>query len=319
MNNLIKIIIICFSFTAAMANATDKSITISGRENATVTLPIVKLSDISEITSARVQDDDTILALNRIQIASNLSPGESLSLSAHDIIERIRVAGVNISEIGYRFPRIVIVKRAARGLSKTEVIQAIEEFIHKSEPDASVRQVSGIDNAAIAVNAKIIEVIPSPMSDGAQQKYTLKIGADELSAQRVSVTAHLDRWAEVAVVRIPVAKGEIVDASNLAMARLNVQSLPADAVSDLSKVVGLETKRNLGAGEVLQKNKLNIPTVIKVGEKVTLRFKSALLMATASGIALDAAGLQQPIRIKNDSSNKVVTGVVMAAGVVEVR
>lgn len=295
------------------------NIRVQGRDEAILTKATIVLSDIAQVTSPRIQDDEVILALNRIEIASAPQPGQSLSLSAHDIISKIQSAGVKISEIGYAFPRVVTVKRAARLLAEGEVQQSIEEYVRKEDPEATVRQVTFPKTTAITPDAKIVEVFPAAYSEGSSQKFILKIQGDGQSDIRVTVSAAVDRWAQVAVLRRSIQKGELVDAGDVMMARLNLQALPTDTISDTSKVIGLETKRNLAAGEVLQKNKLILPTVIKAGEKVTLKYRSSMLEATATGISLEDAGLQEQIRVKNEISKKVISGTVSAPGIVEVR
>lgn len=306
--------------SAGDTSAADRfSVRVKGRESATLTRSVVYLSDIAEVSSPRIQDDDVILALNRIEVASAPQPGQTLSLTAHDILSRIQSAGVNVAEIGYAFPRVVTVKRASRTLTDQEVSQAIEHHVHREDPQASVRQVAFSKGTAIAPNARILEVLPAAYTEGSQQKFILKVGSGTEAEAQVQATASIDRWAQVAVLRRPIQKGDIVDAGDVVMARLNLQALPADTISDVSKVIGLETKKNLVAGEVLQKAKLNLPTVIKAGEKVTLRYRSSLLEATATGISLDAAGLQESVRVRNEVSGKVITGLASAPGIVEVR
>lgn len=301
------------------AQAERFTVRVAGRHEVLLTRSTIQLSDIAEISSPRVQDDDVILALNRIEIAPAPNPGETLSLTAHDIISRIESAGVNLSQIGYSFPRVISVKRASRMLTEAEVQQSIEHYVKQDDPDATVGKVAFSKVTTVAPDAKIIEVLPAAYSEGRQQKFVLKVGAREQSAASINVSASVDRWAQVAVLRRAIQKGDVVDAGDVIMARLNLQTLPADAVSDTSKVIGLETKKNMAAGEVLQKNKLNLPTVIKAGEKVTIQYRSGLLEATATGITLDAAGMQESIRVRNEISNKVITGTVSAPGIVEVR
>ncbi len=308
-----------FLCLAAPGHAQSFTIRVNGRESTTVTRKIVQLSDVAEISSPRVQDDEVILALNRIEIAPAPQPGESISLSAHDVIGRMQSAGVKLSDIGYTFPRVLTVRRASRSLRSEEVQLAVEEFVRRSDNDASIRQVSFNTETAIAPDARIVEVLPSAAGDAHQQRFTITVRNADNAEQRIAVSATVDRWTQVAVTRRSIPRGQVVDSGDVIMARYSAQSLPNDAVNDVSKIIGLETKRDFAAGEVVQRNKLDIPAVIKAGEKVTLRYHSALIEATATGISLDAAGLLQPIRVKNESSQKIISGIVLEPGIVEVK
>ncbi|MCB0340106.1 MAG: flagellar basal body P-ring formation protein FlgA, partial [Bdellovibrionales bacterium] len=81
---------------------------------------------------------------------------------------------------------------------------------------------------------------------------------------------------------------------------------------------GFETNRNIGFGEVFRKPMLHIPPVITSGSKVTVFYKSAAMEATASGVAVEDGIEGSEIRVRNDNSNKVITGRVVGPGMVQV-
>ena len=299
--------------------AESQSVTITGRERVTIAKEQVLLADLADITSLRVADDEAILALSKLVIARAPEPGVVISISAHQIIEILKNAGVSLTQVGYTFPRIVSVKRASRQVKITEITQAIEDFIQQSNEQASVRAVTFIQGLEVAPDAEISLVSPVPSKDIQKPQFSITFTSSQQPPLKLSVSATVDRWIEVAVMRRPIEKGEVIAGSDVAMARLNVQSIPADAIGDMSKVLGLESKRRLAAGEVLQRDTFAIPTLIRSGEKVTIKYRSTLIEATATGMALDAAGMDQPIRVKNDASSKVVSGFAKASGLVEVR
>ncbi len=295
------------------------SVTIEGRERVTVSKQLVFLSDLADIASARVADDEVILALSKLEIAHAPEPGAVLSISAHEIIEILKNAGVSLSQVGYTFPRVITVKRASRVVQQSEIKQAIENYLSQLNEQVTVRGVMFAKELEVAPDAELTKVSALPSKDLQRPQFSLTFTSPQRPPLQLTVSATVDRWIEVAVMRRPIERGEVVSGSDVAMARLNVQSIPADAIGDISKVLGLESKRRLSAGDVLQRDTFVIPTVVRAGEKVTIKYKSDFIEATATGVALDAAGLEQPIRVKNDVSSKVVSGFVKASGLVEVR
>jgi flagella basal body P-ring formation protein FlgA len=313
-------ILLIQSLVSASVYALDShSVTVKGRERVTVSNELVFLNDLADITSARIADDEAILALSKIEIARAPEPGATLSISAHQIIDLLKNAGVALSQVGYTFPRVVTVKRASRIIQQSEVKQAIENFLSQSNEQATVRAVSFINEPQVAPDAELTKISPLPSKDIQRPQFSLTFTSAQRPPVQLSVSATVDRWIEVAIMRRPIERGEVVTGSDVAMARFNVQSIPADAIGDISKVLGLESKRRLSAGDVLQRDTFAIPTLIRSGEKVTIKYRSNLIEATATGIALDGAGLEQPIRVKNDVSSKVVSGFVKASGLVEVK
>ena len=69
---------------------------------------------------------------------------------------------------------------------------------------------------------------------------------------------------------------------------------------------------------MFQKRKLDIPPVIDMGALVTLVYRSGGIEATASGVAIESGALGDEIRVRNDSSRKIILGKVLEPGIVGV-
>ena len=61
-----------------------------------------------------------------------------------------------------------------------------------------------------------------------------------------------------------------------------------------------------------------MPPLIATGARVFIAFKSGLLEATATGTAMENGFRGQEIRVKNDSSQKILSAVTEDAGMVRV-
>jgi flagella basal body P-ring formation protein FlgA len=103
------------------------------------------------------------------------------------------------------------------------------------------------------------------------------------------------------------------------MARLNVGQLARDVTHDDKKIIGFEASRPIRVGETFSKAKLIVPPIISAGQRVTISYRAGLLEATASGIALDTVGEGETVKVKNESSNKIITGIALEAGLVGVK
>ena len=69
---------------------------------------------------------------------------------------------------------------------------------------------------------------------------------------------------------------------------------------------------------MFSKNSLEIVPDIEVGGSVTLVYKNGSLEATSTGIAMEAGIIGKEIRVRNESSKKVVRGKIIEAGQVQV-
>ena len=172
-----------------------------------------------------------------------------------------------------------------------------------------------------------IQIAPGPASFLAKilpsnkaGKHTAKITAQVSDEEPVSFTVPLTvrEWVEVPVAKRPLPKGAVVASGDMVMARADLSELPIDAARDVEQIVGYETKHPIGHGEVFRKKKLSIPPMIERGQRVTVMYRTSMLEATASGVALEDGVEGQRIRIRNESSKKTVSGTVMNPGLVKV-
>ncbi len=121
---------------------------------------------------------------------------------------------------------------------------------------------------------------------------------------------------------IPVAaravqRGEQLNASHLADNLVNISSIRQGYALTDEDIVGKEAKRNIGQGEPFKSNSLDAPTAIKRGESVTLQAQAGSIKVLSSGVALADGRVGQKIRVRNSSSERIVTGIVLNQGLVQ--
>ncbi len=304
---------------AQAAKAPERSIRAIGRSQTTVTTDKVHFGDLASIQSRLLKDDESVIALKKIVIEPAPAPGEKITISAARVLERLREEGVNPAELGYSLPKIMSVNRASRVVLKSELEQAIQEALKNTGRDIKVKDIEYSTPFHIAPGEARFEAIPSGVSDQGRLAFQLIAKVASQPDARFEVQVQTDEWIEVPVASRPLSKGAVVSNADVMMARLNVSALPQDAAYKSDSVLGYEIKQGIRYGEVFRKNKLSIPPLIETGSKVTMVYESGLLRATASGVALEDGIEGQQIRIRNDSSRRIVVGTVLESGVVGVK
>lgn len=305
---------------AAFADSSpaNRTLSVKGRGEATVTTNRYTLADIADVVGRSVVDDDKVIALKKIQIDASPKPGEISTVSADQILRRIEAAGIKTADINYTLPTIVSVRRAARSLTESEVRAAIESEIARGGQGAIVKFISM--PPGVQVSTGEIHISASDLGSKAPGKRTFAIDIRSEGAleQRTSVDAAMDEWREVPVAARKIARGEVVAEEDVMMARLNTAQLPQDVQTLGDNVVGLKASAAISAGEAFRPNKLAVPPVIEAGARVTMHYRSGPLEITASGIALEAGLPGKQIKVRNEDSKKVVVGAVKESGIVEV-
>ncbi|MFQ5972030.1 MAG: flagellar basal body P-ring formation chaperone FlgA [Alphaproteobacteria bacterium] len=137
-------------------------------------------------------------------------------------------------------------------------------------------------------------------------------------ARQVQLTGRL-----IPVIAVPVpvrslGPGEIIAEPDLEWAKVPEARIRGNVVTDISLIIGTETRRPLRAGEPLRMNDFRKPVAVAKGKSVTMVFTSPGIVLTATGRALDDGSLGDAIRVQNSQTGVVVEATVFAPGQVRV-
>jgi flagella basal body P-ring formation protein FlgA len=292
-------------------------IRILGREQVVVNRAQVKLEDIADVQSVTQTASAEISRLKALEIAKAPTPGDAQSFTALEVLEKIRAHGVDTTKIGYSFPRFMKVERAGRSIEKNEIAAVIEQVLAAGGRDAQVRNVQWPAEMKIAPGVPVFEAIEfdrKPRRSGFQMRVAV---ADEAPV-RFNAYADLEEWREVVVAARSVGRGELLQDEDFSRARMNVGTIPIDAISESNDLAGMEVEHALNEGEILRKRNLRRPAVIPSGSKVVAVFKGGAIEATATATALEDGMHNQVIKIRNESSKKILEGTVIEPGLVRI-
>lgn len=115
-----------------------------------------------------------------------------------------------------------------------------------------------------------------------------------------------------------VAKNAIARATKLTKEQLEKESktftTPQYFVTQYQSVVGQQAKRRIRRGQILNPNNLEQSWLIEKGDEVIIVAQKDGLTASMKGLALENGAIEQQIKVKNISSNKVIKAYVTARG-----
>jgi flagella basal body P-ring formation protein FlgA len=123
--------------------------------------------------------------------------------------------------------------------------------------------------------------------------------------------------------RVPVAvarltAGAIITAADLHTARIRASQIATDVVRSADEAIGLELREAIASGQPVPRAELMRPVLVKKGARVVMLLDSPGLAVTAEGLALEAGGEGDRIRVQNPVSRAIVQGEVLADGRVRV-
>lgn len=279
----------------------------------------IRLGDIAVITAKAPEHQKLLRDLTELSLGEAPAPRTKIGIPGARILAAIQGLGVPMDTIGYSIPQIVQVERAGRILGTDEVMTEARDFLSRDPKlDIQIRDVTFETAQILPVGATKLEFERLGAPSGGKIPLRVLARVEEIPAARFMATAIVDDWREVPVLNKPLERGMLITPSDVELVRLNMFKQPPDIADNLEEVVGRAVKNRISAGETLRKSLIDIPPLVEQGRRVTLLYKNGGLQATATGVAMDNGLRGDSIRVKNESSKKIVKAKIASADVLEV-
>ncbi len=117
-------------------------------------------------------------------------------------------------------------------------------------------------------------------------------------------------WAEVVVAARTIPGKTLIRESDLML----LPETAPDSFSEISELVGLETRVAIYKGRPIPRSAVGPAAVIERNQIVTLIYRHGGLLMTAEARALGRAGVGDTLRVMNIASRKTVSGTVSGDG-----
>jgi flagella basal body P-ring formation protein FlgA len=127
----------------------------------------------------------------------------------------------------------------------------------------------------------------------------------------------------ISFIELPVASkyikfGEIIQPSDLSVAKTRLENIKSGYAVDKGEVVGMQAKQYIQAGSMFRSSDLVRPAVIKTGDPVNLTFSSGIINLKTVGVSLGNGAVGDMIRVKNESSGAVLLGQIINKNTVQI-
>lgn len=126
--------------------------------------------------------------------------------------------------------------------------------------------------------------------------------------------------SEVAVLTAarPLPRGAVLKPSDLLPLSRDVAALPHGYFTDAGRLIGMQLKRPLHAGDTISPAAVTAPTLVERGQQVLLRAAVDGIQISMKGEALEDGASGERIRVRNLSSRRVVEAEVIGRNQVRV-
>lgn len=115
-----------------------------------------------------------------------------------------------------------------------------------------------------------------------------------------------------------IGRHQLINNENCTAKRMEITSLTARPLTSESSLADLRSKRDIRNGQILSSGSTEkIPTILS-GQGVSILYKSTILEISAKGKAMESGYVGEKIRIKNEQSKKIITGIIVDSETVEI-
>ncbi len=135
----------------------------------------------------------------------------------------------------------------------------------------------------------------------------------------VDLSGRLDFSISRPILVRALPAGTILQPSDFQMRDVDLQFAQSQGVPSLEQLVGKQLLRQFREGSALRFNDVTEPVLIARNQAVTLYLKSGALTLTVKGQALGDASQGQTVSVLNLLSNRVVQGIAISPGTVEIQ
>lgn len=122
----------------------------------------------------------------------------------------------------------------------------------------------------------------------------------------------------VVVSTRPILRGEMITAQHLTVEKRDISNLREDFITEMQQIENKQAVRSLDAGTILSKRYFVEPQIIKKGEQVIISSSKADFSIRMNGIAMMDGVKGQVIRVKNQSSGRIINAIAVEPGLVVV-
>lgn len=212
--------------------------------------------------------------------------------------------------------------RADDAIQPLESIQqTVRAFLERQIPDSGTDttiRVGKLDPRLRLARCREPLDVHYPSSSGWGRNMTLGVRCSTPKPWTIYVTARAIMRGPVLVASRSLARGTVLGPGDVRLQVMDTGRSPYGYFTREAPVLKQRLKRPVAAGKPIVNTMLEQQAVVKRGERVSIVARAAGFSVRMIGKALEDAGLGDPVRVRNLSSNKTIQGRVASPGVVQV-
>ncbi len=268
---------------------------------------------------ARIDGDDAarVRELRELSLGRAPLPGKSRVLDDAAIRMRLKQGGFDPGQIDLQLPAEVEIRRGSAEFGREQLEEIVTVYIREQLRDrglerVQVKEIRGAE-AMVLPKGRISWQVSAPrnssLTGSVPHSVVLKVNED--FERRVNLTAVVEVRVKAVVSSRPLGRYKPIEESDIELRDVDLAGLPADFISDPEAVIGKRTRRAVDARAILRPDLVELPPVVKRGDRVQIVAETAGMRITAVGEVKQKGCVGERIPVVNLGSNKVIQARVV--------
>jgi len=306
-------LVLVLLFACWAEEAEPSPLSVNFRTQASVQREAVYLEDIAVIHGSSPSLAEKV---GKTKIQPSPLPGEVLILSRATLSAAMQRNGIASLIAQSQIPERIEVTRPGRSVERAELTQILEDHFQKALGDerktVKVREIQGIGPIMVPPGDLSWEVkAPVRSYQGGHIPVSLILWAEGQKFREVRTQARVEVFADVVAAKNSLRRHQIVEEKDVHLVNRNITQQAADVVTDLEEVLGKRVTLSVNTQEVLRKSMLEVPPLVRKGDRVTLVVENTHFRITCVGEVKEEGRAGDRIKVTNISSKREVYGRVL--------
>ncbi len=147
---------------------------------------------------------------------------------------------------------------------------------------------------------------------------SLRVAGEDFATKEIALDGTAHSVLEVPVTTRSIAKGEIIDETDVAWVEIRGRDVGRQTATELAQIVGQEAKRRIRSDTPVRVIDVWAPRLVRKGSLVNIIVETRYMVLQTSGQAAEDGALGDVVRVMNLKSRRTLQGIVSANGEISI-
>lgn len=206
--------------------------------------------------------------------------------------------------------------------SHSNIIETVNNYVmknlQKSKDIEFSIQISPIDTRLKLTACELPLNAFSASNLNLSTKFSVGVKCNGIKPWSLYASVRVKKYSKLYSTAVPISRGEPITEKDIILVRRDISNLRQGFFNNKARLIGMLAKRNLRVGTIISAKHLVPPVLVKKGDNVDIVVLSNTISIRMSGEAMSNGAKGQKIRVKNNSSKKIVNAIVTTANTVKI-